>query len=53
MVSFVNAFLSYLLVVIVFLAIITVAVILGKKLRENKDAKDALKSADETLASDK
>ena len=41
MIAFINTFLSYLLVVIVFLAIITVAVILGKKLRENKDAKDA------------
>ena len=47
MIAFINAFLSQLIVMIVFLVIIVVAVILGKKLRENKDAKDALKSEEE------
>lgn len=44
MISFVNAFLSYLLVMIVFLVLIVVAVILGKKLRDKKDISDALKA---------
>lgn len=42
MISFINTFLSYLLVMIVFFVLIVFAVILGKKLREKKDLKDAL-----------
>ena len=38
MVSFINMFLSYLLLCVIFIAIIVCAVLLGKKLRENKDA---------------
>lgn len=45
MVAFINTFLSYLLVMIVFLILIVAAVILGKKLRENKDAKLAMEAA--------
>lgn len=41
MIAFINTFLSYLLVMIVFAVLIVAAVILGKKLREAKDAKDA------------
>ena len=41
MVVFFNTFLSYLLLVIISLGLIVVAVLLGKKLREMKDAKDA------------
>ena len=42
MISFINTFLSYLLVMIVFFVLIVLAVISGKKLREKKDLKDAL-----------
>lgn len=45
MIAFINTFLSYLLVMIVFLVLIVAAVLLGKKLRQNKDAKEALASA--------
>lgn len=41
MITFLNSFLSYLLVVIVFFAVIICGVLIGKKLRENKDAKQA------------
>ncbi len=47
MVLFFNTFLSYLILVIISMAVIVAAVICGKKLREAKDAKDAAK-ADET-----
>ncbi|MCR5107969.1 MAG: hypothetical protein K6B28_07365 [Lachnospiraceae bacterium] len=39
MIAFINTFLSYVIVVIVFMAIIVCAVMLGKKLRDMKDAK--------------
>ena len=39
MIAFINTFLSYLLLCIIFMAIIVAAVLLGKKLRENKNAK--------------
>ena len=39
MVAFINTFLSYLLLCLIFMAIIVCAVMLGKKLRDNKDAK--------------
>ena len=45
MVSFFNMFLSYLILVIISMAVIVAAVICGKKLRE---AKDARTKADET-----
>ncbi len=45
MIAFINMFLSYLLLCIIFIAIIVVAVMLGKKLRENKDAKAAVSAA--------
>ena len=44
MIAFTNTFLSYLLIVIIFMAVIVLAVICGKKLREAKDAKEAAKS---------
>lgn len=46
MVLFFNTFLSYLILVIISMAVIVAAVICGKKLREAKDAKEAA-SADE------
>lgn len=46
MVGFINTFLSYLLVVIVFVAVIICAILLGKKLREMKDSKDSTVKAD-------
>ena len=50
MIAFINSFLSYLLLFIIFAAIMVVAIILGKKLRDSKDKKDALKaSADASL----
>lgn len=42
MISFINSFLSYLIVVIVFFAVIICAALTGKKLRENKDKKTAM-----------
>jgi len=53
MISFINTFLSYLLVMIVFFALIVAAVILGKKLRDMKDAKDAVKAMEESNSADK
>lgn len=44
MVLFFNTFLTYLILVVASLLLIVGAVILGKKLREIKDAKDAAKS---------
>ncbi|MCR4739977.1 MAG: vanadium nitrogenase [Lachnospiraceae bacterium] len=41
MIAFINTFLSYVLVVIVFMTAIVAAVILGKKLRDMKDKKKA------------
>ena len=41
MIAFVNTFLSYLILVIISMAVIVLAVICGKKLREAKDAKEA------------
>ncbi len=41
MIVFFNTFLSYLILVIISMAVIVLAVICGKKLREAKDAKDA------------
>ena len=41
MITFVNTFLTYLILVIANAAVIVVAVLCGKKLREMKDAKAA------------
>ena len=51
MVIFINTFLSYLLLFILFAAIMIVAIICGKKLRDAKDKKDAAKA--ETLSAGK
>ena len=49
MVSFFNMFLSYLILVIISMAVIVAAVICGKKLREAKDARtNADEAAGET-----
>lgn len=55
MIAFINTFLSYLLVMIVFLVLIVAAVIIGKKLREKKDLSDALKASEiaDEIASEK
>ena len=41
-VAFLNSFLSYLLVFVIFVAVIAIGVTLGIKLRRKKDAKEAL-----------
>lgn len=41
MITFFNAFLTYLILTVASIGIIIAAVLLGKKLREIKDAKDA------------
>lgn len=43
MVSFVNAFLSYLLVFVVIVALVIISLVLGVKIRHAKDAKAASK----------
>ena len=45
MIAFVNTFLSYLILVIISMAVIVLAVICGKKLREAKDEKEAREAA--------
>ena len=40
MISFINTFLSYLILVVISIAVIVLAVYCGKKLREMKDAKE-------------
>ncbi len=45
MVSFINMFLSYFLLCLIFIGLIVCAVFLGKKLRQMKDAKNALSEA--------
>lgn len=44
MVAFFNSFLTYLILVVASLILIVAAILIGKKLREIKDAKDAAKS---------
>lgn len=46
MVTLFNSFLTYLIIAIVFLAIITCGVLIGMKLRDNKNKKDAVESTD-------
>ena len=41
MVAFINSFLSYAILVIIFMVVIVAAVLCGKKLREVKNEKDA------------
>lgn len=41
LILFLNSFLSYLLVFVIAIAVIIVAIIIGTKLRKNKDAKIA------------
>ena len=45
LILFINSFLSYLLVVAVFVIVIGIAVFAGMKLRKNKNAKEAAESA--------
>ena len=47
MISFFNEFISYLLLVIIMAAVAVCGVFAGKKLRDNKDAKEALKAKSE------
>lgn len=48
LILFINSFLSYLLVVVVFVAAIGVAVFSGIKLRKKKDSQKAALEADES-----
>ena len=52
MVAFINTFLSYLLLCLIFMAIIVCAVLLGKKLRDNKDAKTQAEAGSTDVAAD-
>ena len=47
LILFINSFLSYFLVYIVSAVLIVTAVLLGIRLRKNKDAKEALQAASE------
>lgn len=44
MVVFFNEFLSYLVLALIFMCLIVAGTIVGKKMRDAKDAKDALKT---------
>ncbi len=48
LVLFLNSFLSYLLLVVVFVLVIGIAVFIGIKLRRNKNAKEAAETSSET-----
>ena len=50
LILFFNSFLSYLLVVAVFVIVIGIAVFVGIKLRKNKNAKEAALAAKNTEA---
>ena len=50
LILFVNAFLSYLLLFVLVVALVIVACIIGVKLRKNKDAKAAAQKAEEYSA---
>ncbi len=45
LVLFLNSFMSYLLLVAVFVLVIGIAIFLGIKLRQNKNAKEALETS--------
>ena len=47
LILFINAFLSYFLVYVISAVLIVTAVLLGIRLRKNKDAKEALAAASE------
>lgn len=47
MISFVNEFLSYVLVFVVFVAVMIAAGVIGVKVRKNKDAKTAATTIEE------
>ncbi|MCR5595975.1 MAG: hypothetical protein K6G12_09000 [Lachnospiraceae bacterium] len=47
---FTNAFLSYLLLFVIAVCVVIAAVLIGIKLRKNKDAKDAIAASEETGA---
>lgn len=51
LILFLNSFMSYLLLFIICVAVIIVAVLIGIKLRKNKDAKEAV-SLDEAASKD-
>ena len=44
MISFVNTFISYLLLVVIMVAVAICGGFVGKKLRDNKNAREALKT---------
>ena len=46
LILFINAFLSYLLVFVVITILIVAAILVGIKMRKNKNAKEALEQAD-------
>lgn len=46
LILFINSFLSYLLVVAVFIVVIAAAIFAGIKLRRNKNAKEAAENAE-------
>lgn len=48
LILFINSFLSYLLVVAVFVLVIGIAIFTGIKLRQNKNAKEAAEHVMET-----
>ncbi len=47
MISFINSFLSYVLVVVAFVAVMFVGGFIGLKLRKSKDAKEAALAVEE------
>lgn len=47
MIGFINMFLTYFILVVAFVAVMVAGLFAGKVLRQNKDKKDALKSAGE------
>ncbi len=50
MISFINTFLSYLILVVISMAVIVAGVFCGKKLRDAKDKKEAASDAGENSA---
>ena len=47
MIAFINTFLSYLILVVISMAVIVAGVVCGRKLREMKDTKEAAQAASE------
>ena len=50
MISFINTFLSYLILVVISMAVIVAGVFCGKKLRDAKDKKEALNNTGDDKA---